>query len=126
MLLIEPISLKHLSYHREVSWYYICLDINECNLPNNCHVNSTCANAIGSYICKCVDVYEGNGTLCQGKISNFTVTISKIFSFGQINKMFCNFHFLKIFTDLINKIIILVKIDAIFISIPKPNGKLPH
>ena len=31
-----------------------------------CHVNATCNNIIGSYQCKCVAGYAGNGVNCEG------------------------------------------------------------
>ena len=42
-------------------------DLDECSLSvNNCHPNSTCTNTIGSYICKCIAVYTGDGITCTG------------------------------------------------------------
>ena len=40
-----------------------------------CHVNAACNNTIGSYQCKCVAGYEGNGLNCEG-----------------IQFFYCNFH----------------------------------
>ena len=31
-----------------------------------CHVNAACNNTIGSYLCKCVAGYAGNGVNCEG------------------------------------------------------------
>lgn len=46
-----------------------CIDINECadEELNNCHVNATCLDTIGSFTCTCKEGYEGNGTSCTGK-----------------------------------------------------------
>jgi hypothetical protein len=45
------------------------LDINECSLSiEKCHVNSTCSNSGGSFLCTCNSGYNGNGTVCQGTV----------------------------------------------------------
>ena len=44
-----------------------------------CHVNATCNNTIGSYQCKCVAGYAGNGVNCEG-----------------IQFFYCNFHVVRI------------------------------
>ena len=49
-----------------ISTYINFLDINECNSSMPCHVNATCNNTIGSYQCKCVAGYAGNGVNCEG------------------------------------------------------------
>ena len=47
-----------------------CLDINECENSNDCHMNATCANSIGSYSCACNNGFSGNGTICEGKLDD--------------------------------------------------------
>ena len=42
-----------------------CIDINECEGENECHVASDCTNLVGSYSCKCKDGFSGNGRDCQ-------------------------------------------------------------
>ena len=42
-----------------------CLDIDECSLDHECHLNSTCANSKGSYNCLCKAGFFGNGYSCQ-------------------------------------------------------------
>ncbi|XP_068705742.1 uncharacterized protein [Montipora foliosa] len=39
-------------------------DIDECSSENECHVNATCTNTIGSYNCTCKNGYEGDGENC--------------------------------------------------------------
>lgn len=43
------------------------LDINECgNGPNSCHKNSKCINTPGSYVCRCIQGFFGDGHTCKG------------------------------------------------------------
>ena len=43
--------------------FYVSLDINECmNIPSPCHINATCNDTDGSYVCTCIDGYSGDGT----------------------------------------------------------------
>jgi len=43
-------------------------DIDECELGiDNCHVNGTCADLIGSFLCTCNDGFYGNGVECTSK-----------------------------------------------------------
>jgi len=42
-------------------------DIDECELRiDNCHVNATCADVIGSFVCTCKNGFDGNGVDCTG------------------------------------------------------------
>ena len=46
---------------------YTCIEVNECDLtPAPCDTNAVCSNLPGSYLCTCLDYYEGNGTHCTG------------------------------------------------------------
>ena len=42
------------------------LDIDEC-LRISCHVNADCLDSHGSYICRCISGFNGNGTFCESK-----------------------------------------------------------
>ena len=43
------------------------VDINECTLnKDNCHVDASCRNTKGSFVCECNHGYSGNGTFCEG------------------------------------------------------------
>ena len=43
-------------------------DVDECELDtNNCHMNATCADVIGSFICTCNSGFEGDGVNCTSK-----------------------------------------------------------
>ena len=43
-------------------------DVDEClQSTDECHINATCDNTIGSYTCECVPDLTGNGTTCYGK-----------------------------------------------------------
>ena len=73
-----------------VSFYYIvkqnlvinfpnlkcAFDINECtNDTDNCHQKAKCTNTDGSFECKCMAGYTGNGTKCEGKSCILTAHI---------------------------------------------------
>ena len=45
---------------------YHFTDINECKGNHSCHVNATCMNTKGSYVCTCHPGYTGNGSDCTG------------------------------------------------------------
>jgi len=43
-------------------------DINECERDtDNCHVNATCTDVMGSFVCTCNSGFEGNGVNCMSK-----------------------------------------------------------
>jgi len=43
-------------------------DIDECELGiDNCHVNATCTDVIGSFVCTCNNGFEANGVNCTSK-----------------------------------------------------------
>ena len=44
----------------------ICVDKDEClNGEHNCHENGICTNSAGSFSCRCVAGYEGDGVSCD-------------------------------------------------------------
>ena len=46
--------------------YHKCPDIDECALNlDSCHINATCINTEGSYVCKCNKGFMGNGFDCE-------------------------------------------------------------
>lgn len=49
---------------------HLYLDLNECvQFLNICHQNANCTNNEGSYSCKCLQGYSGDGILnCSGKL----------------------------------------------------------
>ena len=52
----------------DVFWNYQT-DIDECTSnKHNCHVQSTCNNTIGGYMCTCNDGYWGDGITCKGTL----------------------------------------------------------
>ncbi|XP_068705887.1 latent-transforming growth factor beta-binding protein 1-like [Montipora foliosa] len=40
-------------------------DVDECSSENECHVNATCTNTIGSYKCTCKEGFTGDGRNCS-------------------------------------------------------------
>ena len=44
-------------------------DVDECESAesNECHFNASCNNTEGSYTCRCLDGYQGDGKNCTGK-----------------------------------------------------------
>ena len=44
-------------------------DVDECSRSlDNCHVNASCQNNVGSFTCACNVGHEGDGINCQGKL----------------------------------------------------------
>ena len=44
------------------------VDIDEC-LNQSCHLNATCNNTVGSFICTCDVGYSGDGLNCSGLVN---------------------------------------------------------
>lgn len=45
------------------------LDVLECSFAAGafpCHARANCIETFGSYLCRCMDGYTGNGLLCTG------------------------------------------------------------
>ena len=56
--------------------FCLSLDINECSDPdlNVCDTEyGTCNNSVGSYSCQCNIGFTGNGSVCTGKISRWSI-----------------------------------------------------
>ena len=51
-------------------YVHLVPDIDECSSENNCLVNATCTNIIGSYNCTCEKGYGGDGGGCSGKVQS--------------------------------------------------------
>ena len=53
----------------------ICVfsDIDECKGNHSCHVNATCTNTNGSYLCECHPGFNGNGQSCTGEFNLFAI-----------------------------------------------------
>ena len=56
-------------------------DIDECSNAetNECHSNASCNNTEGSYTCRCLEGYQGDGKNCSGRnhISILSFTLSR-------------------------------------------------
>ena len=55
------------SYHFLIFLFTHCVDIDEC-LNQSCHLNATCNNTVGSFICTCDVGYSGDGLNCSGLV----------------------------------------------------------
>ena len=66
--LAAVVDTQVLSYGQLKSLFVI--DVDECESPeaNSCHPSSLCTNTEGSYACRCLRGYSGNGRNCTGKI----------------------------------------------------------
>lgn len=52
-----------------ISYLIYLTDIDECtSKKHNCHVQSTCNNTIGGFMCTCNDGYWGDGITCTGTL----------------------------------------------------------
>ena len=47
------------------------LDFDECDdsSTNDCHINASCINSVGSFECICTDGFVGNGVNCSGELN---------------------------------------------------------
>ena len=48
-------------------------DIDECTGNHACHVNASCMNTNGSYLCECKPGFNGNGQNCKGEFNLFAI-----------------------------------------------------
>ena len=57
----------------------------------DCHVNASCTNTVGSFICTCKVGYTGDGRVCSGmlvKPRNFNIT-SHFFDLFVVDWLVC-------------------------------------
>ena len=54
---------------RKIYVQFNYLDLDECASPvtNECDPNALCTNTEGSYVCRCLNGYQGDGRNCTGK-----------------------------------------------------------
>lgn len=46
----------------------LILEIDECEEEtDNCHINATCMNTLGSFTCACNPGFTGDGVYCESK-----------------------------------------------------------
>ena len=47
---------------------FFCVDVDECASSelNECDPNALCTNTEGSYVCRCIRGYQGDGKTCTG------------------------------------------------------------
>ena len=50
-------------------------DVDECKGDHSCHMNATCTNANGSYVCECQPGFNENGQSCIGEFNRFAINI---------------------------------------------------
>ena len=56
-----------------VYFIYGFSDIDECKGNHSCHVNATCTNTNGSFVCECQPGFNGNGQNCAGEFNLFAI-----------------------------------------------------
>ena len=51
-----------------INKYFLNIDTDECasSEKNECDTNALCTNTDGSYVCRCLRGYEGDGRNCTG------------------------------------------------------------
>ena len=61
-------------------------DVDECSSPegNSCDANAMCTNTEGSYVCRCLKGFTGDGKSCSGKVRQ-SLTIIKTISALRLN-----------------------------------------
>lgn len=66
---LETTSVK-ISFKAPLDFFLVeCTDIDECASvgTNECDPNAWCTNTEGSYSCRCIRGFEGDGKNCTGK-----------------------------------------------------------
>ena len=61
--------IKQLHVTGFVLFYFVDnhTDVDECESNVSvCHVNASCANTDGSFLCSCLSGFEGGGVICEG------------------------------------------------------------
>ena len=75
-------------------YVYDFTDIDECKVNHSCHVNATCTNNNGSYVCECHPGFNGNGQNCTGEFNIFAIIFRILLSHGVKLKVSLFFSFL--------------------------------
>ena len=69
----QPVKVSKLRLSCSYILPTAALDIDECSSRRHtCAANASCSNIPGSYTCKCIAGYTGNGTTCSGEAFLFT------------------------------------------------------
>lgn len=51
--------------------FFFLIDVEECESGENvCHANAKCSNTLGSYVCRCIRGFDGDGLTCIGNVVN--------------------------------------------------------
>ena len=73
-------------------FFPIFLDIDECQKnTHNCHLNATCQNTNGSFVCTCLFGFNGDGRICTGNCLLMTLISVSLLVFVFF---FCLFFYL--------------------------------
>ena len=72
---------------KSIVFTLIIIDIDECVSAetNECDPNALCTNTDGSYICRCLSGYQGDGRNCTGKYSLVAVSFVDFFLTLQLH-----------------------------------------
>ena len=71
-LYVQNVNSKYLSIQSIYYLFPLCLisDVDECERSdaNGCDSNALCTNTEGSYVCRCLRGFSGDGRSCLGKL----------------------------------------------------------
>ena len=63
------VGFQEVDYIHDSHFLSIFIDVDECASSelNECDPKALCTNSEGSYICRCLSGYQGDGRSCTGK-----------------------------------------------------------
>ena len=91
-------------------FFPIFLDIDECQKnTHDCHLNATCQNTNGSFVCTCLFGFNGDGRSCTGNCLAMTLrNVSLLSSDNSFITMIANvmlFHRIKVKNECVIRLV---------------------